>query len=746
MTLSGATVSLFPEDPREQAKYFALVARSVKEGIVVQAADGTITWANPQSARILGLSLDQLLGRAAYDPRWRCVREDGSDFPNETQPAMLALRAGARQPDVVMGVHKTDGCLSWVLVSSNPLPDATGVVTSLVDVTERVNRERELAATHAREVAVLDGANVSIIGTDLAGLIHTYNAAAERMLGYRAEEVVGKLTPECFHDRSELELRAKALGVPPGFEAFVHVAKLRSAETREWTYVRKDGSTFPVSLTVTLIRDPDGTTVGFMGIAENISEKREVFAELEKLALVASRTHNVVIVTDAQARTEWVNDAFTRLTGYTLSEVRGKVVGRMVQGPNTSQDAVATMRRAIRAGEGFQVEVLNYAKDGRQYWLDVDSRPIYGADGGLVGFVGVETEITARKQMEEELRQSEARLRAIVEALPDTVFRVSPDGVFRDVHAPDPAQLLMPPEEFLGKRLADVLPMQLATQLSKALQVVAASGDALTIEYQLDLGEGMVDYEARIGPTSAAELVVIIRDVTERKLLDRLKDEFLSTVSHELRTPLTSIQGTLGLLNAGVLGVLEAEAQQLVFAATSNSERLSRMIDDLLDIERATKGGLQLACSREALTPIIDRAVREASAFAREFDVRYSVVPSSESAYAMVDSDRLLQVLHNLLSNAAKYGSPSETVTVDIERVGDEWRTSVRNKGTPIPVAFRRRIFERFAMGDGSDRRKRQGTGLGLAISRAIVERMGGRLSFDSNADQTVFSFTVPAA
>jgi len=732
-------------EPDLGLEHFRLLANTLREGLVVQAATGDVIWHNAQAETILGLSGPQLRGEQVHDPGFCFIHPDGSPIAPSEQPSSVALRTGIPQTDIVMGVQHPNRPLVWTVATANLLPEGTGVVTSYVDITERMRKQLELEAVHARERAVLDGASFSIIGTDLLGLIHTFNLGAERMLGYRADEVIGKHTPALIHERVEVQRRAQEIGVPADFEVFVHAAWNGHSETREWTYVRKDGTRVPIALTVTPMRDPQGIIIGFMGIAEDISERRRFIVELQKLALVASRTHNLVVVTDANVRAEWVNDAFTRVTGYTLEEVKGRKIGPLVQGPETDQSVVAITRQAIRAGEGFQVELLNYSKFGRKYWLEIDCRPFHAADGSLLGFIAVEAEITSRKEMEAQLRESEARLRAFVEALPDMVFRLSESGVFLDVHAPREDVLLMPKDHFIGRRASDVLPVELSSVLLETIERARMLHAPQTYEYQVEIRGRSRDFEARVVLGLGSDMLVIVRDVSERKLLDLMKDEFVSTVSHELRTPLTAIQGTLGLLAAGVLGGLTAEALELVTAALGNAERLGRLINDILDLEKVTQMGLELRTYPQSLAALIDRAVLETAVFAAEFSVTYSVGELNREAKANVDPDRFLQILNNLLSNAAKYGNSHEVVRIGMDRLEDGWRVFVRNRGVPIPESFRRRIFSRFAVVDGTDMRARQGTGLGLAITKALVERMGGRIDYVSTAEFTEFFVILPA-
>ena len=221
-------------------------------------------------------------------------------------------------------------------------------------------------------------------------------------------------------------------------------------------------------------------------------------------------------------------------------------------------------------------------------------------------------------------------------------------------------------------------------------------------------------------------------DVTDRKKMERTKDEFVSTVSHELRTPLTSIQGALGLIAGGALGTPPPEMRAMIDIAHSNSERLVRLINDILDIEKIESGGLEFRLLRQPLSPILLKAIVANAGYAAQCDVRIRFEERAPGAQADIDADRLLQVMANLLSNAAKFSKPGDTVVVALEPWGKMLRIAVADHGPGIPTEFHEKIFGRFAQADTSDSRKKGGTGLGLGIVRALVERMHGTASFSS--------------
>ncbi|GGC93664.1 hypothetical protein GCM10011396_46210 [Undibacterium terreum] len=230
------------------------------------------------------------------------------------------------------------------------------------------------------------------------------------------------------------------------------------------------------------------------------------------------------------------------------------------------------------------------------------------------------------------------------------------------------------------------------------------------------------------------KLIVIVRDITERRKMERIKSEFISTVSHELRTPLTAIRGSLGLVLGGAVGDLPEKAHPLISIAYKNSESLTRLINDLLDIQKIEAGKMDFKYELLPLQRLLEAAVTANQSFAQNLGVSIALEHAGVNAQIRVDAGRFQQVMANLLSNACKYSPYGSEVTVETSIVEENRvRIEVIDRGEGIPEKFRHRIFQKFSQADSSDTRAKGGTGLGLSITQAIVKQMRGEIGYYSS-------------
>lgn len=240
--------------------------------------------------------------------------------------------------------------------------------------------------------------------------------------------------------------------------------------------------------------------------------------------------------------------------------------------------------------------------------------------------------------------------------------------------------------------------------------------------------------------------VIAIHDVTEIKETEKIKREFISVVSHELRTPLTSIRGSLGLLLGGATCHINEKGTKLLDIANKNCERLLLLINDILDMEKVQAGEMKFDLKAVDIDHLVTEAITTNKMYGDKYGVKFKLdvlTPSNLQVYA--DPDRLLQVLTNLISNAAKFSPPKGIVTLEIKKLNHRVYVSVKDQGPGIPYKFQPRIFQKFAQADSSNTRGQSGTGLGLSISKAIVEKLGGTINFTSKPNEgSVFYFELP--
>jgi PAS domain S-box-containing protein len=361
-------------------------------------------------------------------------------------------------------------------------------------------------------------------------------------------------------------------------------------------------------------------------------------------------------------------------------------------------------------------------------------------------------EVNRRRRTEAELRLSEARFRHAFDDAPIGMCLVSSGGRLLKVNR----ELC----RMLGHSEADLLstdfqsithPHDLAADLALVRRVLDGEIPSYQLEKRYLHRDGSVVYAnlsvslVRDRDNQPLYFVAQIENIAYRREMDRLKREFISTVSHELRTPLTSIRGSLGLVDAGVLGELPEKAQAMVRIAHQNSERLVRIINDILDVEKIESGKLELQLQPVPIAAFLRQALDENAAYADKFGVSFVFESAPEYAEVLADPGRLMQVLSNLLSNAAKFSPVGAPVHVRAHQSGGRVTIEVQDHGTGIPEAFRSRIFEKFAQADATSSRRFDGTGLGLSITRQLVQAMGGSINFTTATGQgSTFYFNLP--
>ena len=415
------------------------------------------------------------------------------------------------------------------------------------------------------------------------------------------------------------------------------------------------------------------------------------------------------------------------------------------------------VRATIAAIEGHEVALLEHR-------LDEARRARRGTElltSGLFAFlallvlgagVSILKTLREREVIALRLQETAARHQAVFDSAVDTIITLNPSGSIETINRAG--------ERTFGRKGAELERRDLGVviELPSVGEGAFLKRIGLTGENQRDgvMIEGVgrrVDGSAfpvdvafgAMRLSRGLHVVAVVRDISERKRVEQLKDEFISTVSHELRTPLTSIAGSLGLLKGGAAGLLEDRADRLITIAHKNCERLVRLINDILDIQKIESGKMRFAETELDLVKVVHQAVEGLRGYTGKLGIE--VVVNEPAAPLMVrgDPDRLTQVASNLIANAARFSPAGRPVEVSFLADGDIIRTSVRDHGPGVPEAFHSRIFSKFAQADGSSTREDGGTGLGLAISKEITDRHGGKLWFESETGRgAVFHIDLP--
>ncbi len=363
-------------------------------------------------------------------------------------------------------------------------------------------------------------------------------------------------------------------------------------------------------------------------------------------------------------------------------------------------------------------------------------------------------EYSQRKRAEQAYDHSEQRYRTLFNSASDGVFMLR-NGVFDDCNDAAAIMFGCSREQFIGQSPSYYSPPcqpdgSDSHEKADALIVGCLDGTPQLFEWQhRRLDDTLFDAEVSLNAHTEygqEYILAIVRDITERKRVERLKDEFISTVSHEIRTPLTAIRGSLGLVTGGVTGSLSEKTTEILNIAYKNTERLLLLVDDLLNLQKLESGTIHLEPRQIELAAFLEQAISANQSYGDQYRVKYQL-GSAPAITVMADYDRLMQVMNNLLSNAAKFSPEGGRVDVSAEQRGSMVRVSVEDHGPGIPHQFRPQVFDRFTQANSSDTRQRGGTGLGLNITRSIIELHGGSIGFHTTLGVgSEFYFELPIA
>lgn len=468
-----------------------------------------------------------------------------------------------------------------------------------------------------------------------------------------------------------------------------------------------------------------------------------------------------IVVADPETHIQEVNAAYEEMTGYSRSEMLGLKTNFLKSGltPVTTYQEMWQQLNSVGKWVG---ELINRRKDGSLWYSYLSITRVLDEQGQVSAYVGIARDVSQRRKLEEQLAQNlmelqEARdqadahshlLRSILEAVGEGIIMVDNRGTCAAANHLMGELLGMKPEEVQGCSIHHL--KQAAAQVFQEPDAMdwkpgRQDADRIMLTTRGEPKRVFQQFSAPVERESGGQIgqLYVYRDVTREAELDQMKTDFTALVAHELRTPMTSIKGALGLLLGGAGGELSDDAREMLEIALHNTERLVRLVNDILDVTRLESGKMVMKRSPLDVSRIAKQAAAELDAFAGERGVRVELELAPNLPRVIADADRIEQVVVNLLSNAIKFSDSGTTVTVRTRQDGRQVWIQVADQGPGIPKDELGRIFEKFHRGPGT--RKTQGTGLGLAICKDIVEAHGGRIWAESEPGAgSVFTVTLP--
>ncbi|MEB3883547.1 PAS domain S-box protein [Lyngbya sp. CCY1209] len=483
--------------------------------------------------------------------------------------------------------------------------------------------------------------------------------------------------------------------------------------------------------------DVGGERRGLVILGRDITERKQAEIAYIRLASMVESSEDAIIGKTLDGTIVSWNAGAEQIYGYSASEAIGRPIS-MLALPERPHEMPQILTAITAEGGIDHYETVHVRRDGRTIDVSLTISPIKDALGQIAGISTIARDISYRKRIERTLEQLRHQNELILNSAGEGICGLNREGKITFVNPAAARMTGYETRELIASDLRQITRGDRAAAKGSLSPIFATLEDGTTrhvtdeMFWRRDGTSFPVEYvstpmrqgEAIVGA------VVTFKDITERQAMERMKEEFISVVSHELRTPLTSIRGSLGLLSSGLLMTQPEKARRMLDIAVSNSDRLMRLINDILDLERMHSGQMAMEMRSVNLAALMTQATDEMLAMAEKAGVNLEVAPLELELWAA--GDRIIQMLTNLISNAIRFSEAGGEVHFSAQRRENGVLISVRDRGRGIPADKLESIFGRFQQVDASDSRQNGGTGLGLAICRSIVRQHGGKIWAES--------------
>jgi two-component system sensor histidine kinase VicK len=634
----------------------------------------------------------------------------------------------------------------------------------------RLRTERALAIERCMVSATLDSIPALVTVLDTAGRVVRVNEPCAQLTGLSADAVLGRPFVEEFLESEDRDWAAARLReATSGQASGPHETVWKTAGDIARKASSSGGGKRRVSWTVKALEGPNREIQYLIVSGQDVTGRRAIEAALlaseDRYREMVENSLGIVFACSMDGRVIAINEFTAETLGYNSETLKELFITELMDSAGVA--AFQECLRALEASDEWQGALAIRRSDGEVRRIAVRTRRIV-IPGGEPFVLCNGMDVTEQHDAEEALHMATRQRELILESAGDGIFGIDLEGKITFINNAGAEMLSYTPDQLAGQDVHDVIhhshadgtPYSRATSpILLALRRAESIWMRDEVFWRKDEIAVPVEYTANplIQEGHISGMVIAFQDVTDRRRLERMKEEFISTVSHELRTPLTALRASLGLIASGSLDSRPEKQKQMIQMAIGNSERLMRLVNNILDFDRGEKGRLVLRPKQVEAVDLLRRAADAAEHAASLAQIALRVNAASSPVYA--DDDRILQVFNELLSNAIRFSSPGTTIQLSAQLGGmsalgrgelcfvrkGEVCFIVEDEGAGMPPEKLARIFERFQQGDGSDTRALGGTGLGLALCRSIVEQHGGRIWADSVVGKgSRFYFTLP--